>query len=136
MERMKTVNTSGKRKRSVARATIREGTGIVRVNKVPLSVFNPKIARLKIIEPMLLAGELAGKVDIDINVNGGGYNSQAEASRVALANAMVEFSKSTKLKEVFLEYDRNFLVSDVRYKETHKPNRHGKARSKVQKNYK
>ena len=77
MERMKTVNTSGKRKRSVARATIREGTGIVRVNKVPLSVFNPKIARLKIIEPMLLAGELAGKVDIDINVNGGGYNSQA-----------------------------------------------------------
>lgn len=135
MERMKTVNTSGQRKRSVARATIREGTGMVRVNKVPLSVFNPKIARLKIIEPMLLAGDLAGKVDIDINVNGGGYNSQAEASRVALANAMVEFSKSTKLKEVFLEYDRNFLVSDVRYKETHKPNRHGKARSKVQKSY-
>ncbi|MBI2108424.1 30S ribosomal protein S9 [Candidatus Woesearchaeota archaeon] len=132
---MKTVNTSGQRKRSVARATIREGTGMVRVNKVPLSVFNPKIARLKIIEPMLLAGDLAGKVDIDINVNGGGYNSQAEASRVALANAMVEFSKSTKLKEVFLEYDRNFLVSDVRYKETHKPNRHGKARSKVQKSY-
>ena len=48
---------------------------------------------------------------------------------------MVEFSKSTKLKEEFLEYDRNFLVSDVRYKETHKPNRHGKARSKVQKSY-
>ena len=132
---MKSTSRSGKRKRSIARAVLREGMGIVRVNNILLDNLSPKISRLKIMEPLLLAGDVASKIDADIYVRGGGFNSQAEAARTALAKAMVEFSKGSKLKEVFLNYDRNFLVSDVRYKETHKPNRHGKARSKVQKSY-
>ena len=132
---MKVVNASGKRKRSIARAMLTEGIGIVRINKIPIDNYNPKISRMKLREPLILAGELANKIDVEISVNGGGFNSQVEAARVALANAMVEFSKGSKLKETFLAYDRNFLVSDVRYKETHKPNRHGKARAKVQKSY-
>ena len=132
---MKVVNASGKRKRSIARAMLTEGIGIVRINKIPIDNYTPKISRMKIREPLILAGDLANKIDVEISVNGGGFNSQVEAARVALANAMVEFSKGSKLKETFLAYDRNFLVSDVRYKETHKPNRHGKARAATQKSY-
>ena len=133
--RMKIINTSGKRKKAIARATLREGTGIIRVNKILLDFYTPKISRLKLREPLLLAGDFSNKIDVDINVRGGGFNSQAEASRLALAKAMVEFSKGSKLKETFLEYDRNLLVADVRRKEPSKPNRHGKARSKIQKSY-
>ena len=95
----------------------------------------PKISRLKLKEPLILAGDVANKVDIHVRVNGGGTTSQAEASRLAVAKALVDFTKNDKLKEVFLNYDRNLLVADVRRKEAAKPNRHGQARSKVQKSY-
>lgn len=134
-DKVKPIIKSGKRKRSIARAILSEGVGIVRINNVLLDNLTPKISRMKIREPLLLAGDVASKINVDIHVTGGGFNSQAESARTALAKAMVEFPKGSKLKEVFLNYDRNFLVSDVRYKETHKPNRHGKARAKVQKSY-
>jgi ribosomal protein S9 len=52
---------------------------------------------------------------------------------LAIARALVE--KDKKLKEVFLDYDRQLLVADVRQKESAKPNSHGKARAKRQKSY-
>lgn len=132
---MKTVIVSGKRKTAIARATVRQGNGLVRVNSIPIDFIQPRISSLKLKEPLILAGDAAGKVDIDVHVTGGGITSQAEASRLAIAKALVEFTKSDKLKEVFLNYDRNLLVADVRRKESAKPNRHGQARSKVQKSY-
>ena len=132
---MKSINVSGKRKRSIARATARRGAGVVRFNKVPIEVVEPNISKLKLMEPILLAGDVASKVNIDVNVRGGGPNSQAEASRIAIAKALVDFTKNDKLKEIFLSYDRNMLVADVRRKEPSKPNRHGHARAKVQKSY-
>jgi len=132
---MKIIHTSGKRKTAIARATLKPGKGIVKINKVPIDCFEPKIARLKLREPLILAGDIINKVDINIIVDGGGSNTQGEASRLAIAKALIEFSKSTKLKEKFLEYDRNLLVADVRRKETSKPNRHGQARAKRQKSY-
>jgi len=133
--KMKNINTSGKRKRAIARATLSQGSGLVRVNHVPIDFVEPKMYRLKMREPLILAGDVANKVDIDIHVSGGGIASQAEASRLTIAKALVEFTKSDKLKEIFLSYDRNMLVADVRRKEPAKPNRHGQARSKVQKSY-
>lgn len=132
---MKTIHASGKRKSAIARATLRQGNGFIRVNSIPLDFVHPKMSRLKLREPLILAGDAAGKVDIDIDVSGGGVTSQAEASRLAIAKALLNFAKSDKLKEVFLNYDRNLLVADVRFKEIAKPNRHGQARSKVQKSY-
>ena len=79
--------------------------------------------------------EPGAKVDIDINVAGGGIISQAEASRLAIARALVEYSKSNSLKDSFLKYDRHLLVADTRRKEASKPNRHGQARAKRQKSY-
>ena len=131
----KNVHASGKRKRAIARATLRQGSGIVRVNSIPIDFVHPKMSRLKLREPLILAGDVANKVDIDVDVAGGGITSQAEASRLAIAKALVDFTKSDKLKETFLNYDRNLLVADVRRKEPAKPNRHGQARSKVQKSY-
>ena len=132
---MKNILAVGKRKRAIARATLREGKGKIRINHNLLEIYEPKLYRLKLREPLLLAGDVVNKVDIDINVLGGGINSQAEASRLAIAKALVEYTKSEKLKETFLKYDRNLLVADVRRKEPAKPNRHGQARSKVQKSY-
>ncbi|MDP3765186.1 MAG: 30S ribosomal protein S9 [Nanoarchaeota archaeon] len=132
---MKNINTSGKRKMAIARATLKQGSGLIRINSIPIEFIVPKMSRLKLMEPLILADDVASKVDIDVNVVGGGITSQAEASRLAIAKALVEFTKSDKLKDVFLNYDRNLLVADVRRKEAAKPNRHGQARSKVQKSY-
>ena len=132
---MKNIHASGKRKRSIARATLRPGNGIVMINKIPIELVHPKMSRLKLREPLILAGDVANKVDIDVSVIGGGITSQAESSRLAIAKALVDFTKSDKLKEIFLNYDRNLLVADIRRKEPAKPNRHGQARSKVQKSY-
>ncbi len=127
--------TSGKRKMAIARAISRPGSGIIKINHVLIDLIEPKMSRLKLREPLILAGDVANKVDINVSVAGGGITSQAEASRLAIAKALVEFSKSDKLKQTFLEYDRNLLVADVRRKESAKPNRHGQARSHVQKSY-
>ena len=131
---MKPIITSGKRKRAIARATLRQGKGKIRINKVPLDFYEPKMYRLKLREPFILAEDLAANLDIDINVTGGGIASQAEASRLAIARALVEYTKSERLKERFLKYDRQLLVADVRRKEAYKPG-DSKARAKRQTSY-
>ena len=129
----KTIVTSGKRKTAIARVSLKAGSGKVKINNVPLNLYEPEVYRMRVEEPLLLAGDVRSKVDISVNVNGGGSMSQSDAARTAIAKALTEHSP--KLKPVFLEYDRHLLVADVRFKETHKPNRHGSARSKKQKSY-
>jgi len=131
---MKIIHRSGKRKRSVARATLREGKGRVRVNKRDLKTIAPQIARMRVMEPLILAGDIAKKVDIDVSVFGGGFMSQADASRLAIGRCLTDWSKGSALEKTFLNYDRQLLVADVRRKETRKPN-DSKARSKRQKSY-
>jgi small subunit ribosomal protein S9 len=130
---MKVISTSGKRKRAIARAVLKKGKGIIRINKNPIDYYNPGIARLKLKEPLFIAGDTINKVNIDVNVFGGGIMSQAEASRLAIARAIVQYDK--KLEKLFLDYDRHLLVADVRRKEAAKPNRHGQARAKKAKSY-
>jgi len=132
---MKIVHMSGKRKRAIARVTLKDGKGNITINNQFVESFEPKFARMKIMEPLILAGDLAKKADINITVAGGGIISQAEAVRLAIARALVEYSKSNSLKDTFLKYDRHLLVADTRRKEAAKPNRHGQARAKKQKSY-
>ncbi len=129
----KILHTAGKRKTAIARATLKPGSGRVRVNSILLDHYGTKISRMKLQEPIIIAGDTAVNLDIDVNVSGGGLTTQAEAARLAIARALVGFDK--KLEKTFLNYDRALLVADVRRKETHKPNRHGSARSKRQKSY-
>ena len=123
---------SGKRKTSVARAVLTKGSGNITINKKDfnnLQMFD----KLKIQEPLKITENVFGKINFDvaINVRGGGEKSQIDASRLALAKAIVEFTKSEELKKAFLNYDRTLLVADVRRKEAYKPG-DSKARAKRQ----
>lgn len=128
------IHTSGKRKHAIARATLKPGKGIVRINSQKLEVYNPLLARSKIMEALQLAGDVAKKVNINVNVFGGGWQSQSEAARLAIAKSLVEFTKSKELKKTFLDYDKHLLVADVRRGEASKPN-DSKPRAKRQKSY-
>jgi small subunit ribosomal protein S9 len=131
---MKIINSSGKKKTAIARATLKEGKGVVRINKVPVEILEPRLARMKIMEPIEIASDLAKGLDIDVVVEGGGTIGQADAIRTAIAKGIVDWTGDTALKEAYTEYDHNLLVSDHRQKE--KKNFGGRgARAKYQKSY-
>ncbi|RLE55744.1 MAG: 30S ribosomal protein S9 [Candidatus Methanomethylicota archaeon] len=131
---VKVLVTSGKRKTAIARATFRPGRGRVLINKVPIELYQPEIARWKIMEPLLLAGDRVKKVDIEVSVRGGGFMGQADAARMAIARGLVAWFKDEELKKVFLDYDRSMLAGDPRRTE---PKKFGgpSARRRFQKSY-
>jgi len=131
---MRIVITSGKRKTAIARAVIRPGIGRVRINKIPLEIYQPELARMTIMEPLIIAKDLAKQVDIDVTVRGGGFMGQAEAARTAIARGLVEWSGDEELKKAYLEYDRYLLVNDARRKEPKKQGGRG-ARKRRQTSY-
>ncbi|MFQ5758234.1 MAG: 30S ribosomal protein S9 [Candidatus Bathyarchaeia archaeon] len=127
--------TSGKRKTAIARATVRSGKGRIRINNIPLEIHEPRTARDKIMEPLLQTDEETLKqIDINVNVSGGGFMGQAEASRMAIARALLRWTKSAKLKTAFTNYDRSMIAGDPRRKE---PKKFGgpSARARDQKSY-
>jgi len=125
---------TGKRKTAVAKAEVRKGTGIVRINNTRLENMGPELCQLKISEPLILAEAVAKNVDILVTTSGGGFSGQTEAIRTAIARALVEYTKDENLKKKFKDYDRSMLVSDMRQKETSKPGGRG-ARKRRQKSY-
>ena len=114
---MRVVVTTGKRKTSLAKATVRDGTGRIRINGTPLEVHQPELARMRIMEPLILFGENWRRYDLKVRVNGGGFMSQ-------------DFEARSKM----IEHDRTMLVGDPRRTE---PKKFGgpSARSKYQKSY-
>jgi len=131
---MERVNTSGKRKSAVASAVIEEGNGKVTVNKIPLDIYTPELARLKIQEPLGLASDKSDKVNIRVTVKGGGVMGQAAAARTAIARGLVDFFKDEELETMFKNYDRTLLINDDRRKLPKNQLGHG-ARAKKQKSY-
>jgi len=119
VKKEKTILEVGKRRLAIARAVIKEGTGKVFINSKPLDLWGTDVLRLWIKEPLILAGDLAKTVDVYVNVRSGGIVGQAEAVRQAIAKALVRYSKDKRLKQKFLEYDRNLLVYDPRRNEPH-----------------
>lgn len=128
------VVTTGRRKTAQARATVRKGSGKVRVNLIPLEIFRPELARLRMGEPLALAGDVAKKVDIDVVTFGGGVMGQASAVRTAIARGLVEFLNDKELDDTFRAFDRSIMVNDVRQKEPKHELGRG-ARKKRQKSY-
>ena len=127
--------TSGKRKRAVARAVLTEGQGNILINKKNYLTLQP-FDRLKIEEPLRIAEQILGKknFNVAINIRGGGEKGQIDAARLALARAILEFSKSKELEKAYTDYDWSLLVADVRRKESNKPG-DSKARRKRQKSF-
>jgi small subunit ribosomal protein S9 len=130
----KIINTSGKRKTAIARATLKAGKGVIRVNSVPLEQYGTDVTRMKISEPILLYPKGVDGVDVTIDVSGGGVMGQAEAVRTALARGILLWHNEPQIKDIYLTYDRTLLVNDSRQKETKKPHGRG-ARKKFQKSY-
>jgi small subunit ribosomal protein S9 len=131
---VKIINTSGKRKTAIARATMKTGKGRVRINSVPLEIYATELVRMKISEPLLLVPNAIDGVDVAIDVQGGGIMGQAEAIRTALARSILKWSNDPVIKDAYLAYDRTLLVNDSRQKESKKPHGRG-ARKKFQKSY-
>jgi small subunit ribosomal protein S9 len=128
-------NTSGKKKTAIARATVRDGEGRIRVNSQPVELVEPEMARLKMLEPFRIAGDdLRDQVDIDVRVSGGGFSGQADAVRTALARGLVQHLNDAELRDAFMEFDRSLLVNDVRQSEPKKWGGPG-ARARYQKSY-
>ncbi|MCS7096570.1 MAG: 30S ribosomal protein S9 [Nitrososphaerota archaeon] len=126
---------SGKRKTALARAIVKPGMGRVRINKTPLEIYQPEVARAKIMEPLTIAGEdLWRQLDIEVETWGGGYMGQAEAARNAIAKALLKWTKSSHLHRAFIDYDRTMVAGDSRRKEPKKFGGPG-ARARDQKSY-
>ena len=130
----KVIHTSGKRKTAIARGTIQEGKGRIRVNKYPIELYSPELAKLKLKEPLTLAGGIAENVDINVKVKGGGVMGQAEAARMVIAKGLIQWTNDMDLKEKFIQYDRTMLVGDPRRSEPKKYGGRG-ARARKQKSY-
>ncbi len=124
----------GKRKESIARASIRKGKGVVRINSVAVSALDNRYLQEIISEPLRIAPEIASQVDISVNVMGGGSMGQAQACRVAIARALVGFSGGEALKEKMIAFDRSLFTEDSRRVEP-KKYKGPKARARFQKSY-
>ena len=127
----KIIHAVGKRKIAVARATLKPGAGRIRINSRPLELWGPKYLVMKIKEPLVIAGDISKKVDIEVTVRSGGISAQADAIRSAIGRALASYG-GEKLKKAFVEYDRTIVVPDMRQNEPWKAGR-SKPRAAAQK---
>ena len=120
---METVNAVGRRKAAVARVIVKEGTGVITINKRPLDVDFPS----SILKQPLTTLEVAEKYDINVNLDGGGYKGQAEALRLGIARALVKINPDDKS----ILRKHGFMTRDPRAVERKKPGQ-PKARKRFQ----
>ena len=82
-------NAIGRRKTSVVRLYIQEGSGTFLINKREFNDYlNHEVLRMKVNKPFELLGLNRDAYDVKVNVFGGGVNGQAEAIRLALSRAL------------------------------------------------
>jgi len=132
---MKVVQTSGKRKEAIARATLRPGQGVIRVNGIPVEKIQPWLAKMKVQELLMIVDDEKLKtINIDVKVEGGGVIGQIEAARVAISRAIIKFLNKKRTIKAIRTYDRSMLAGDSR---TVEPKHWGgrKARRRFQKSY-
>ena len=124
---MEVINAIGRRKSAVARVFVSEGTGKITINKRDLAVYFPSSLLQYVVLQPLKKLEVAEKYDIKVNLDGGGYNGQANALRLAIARAIVKINPDDK-KALRSE---GFLTRDARSVERKKPGQ-PKARRRFQ----
>lgn len=98
---MEVINTSGRRKKAIARAYLSEGKGNITINKRDYKdYFTTGVMQYKVQQPFELT-ETTGKYDVKINVDGGGTTGQVEAARLAIVKALITINPEWKpvLKE-------------------------------------
>jgi small subunit ribosomal protein S9 len=135
-EKTKFIQSSGKRKSAIARAVlIYPSKGQIRINNVPLELYEPEIARYRIREVIeVINHPKVEKCDIKVKVRGGGIMSQTDAVRIAIAKSINKFIGTKTIEKAFREYDEALLSGDSRRTE---PKHFGgkKARARRQKSF-
>ncbi len=133
---IKVIQASGKRKTAIARAVLRHpAKGQIKINNIPLRLFKPEIARLRIQEVLeIINHPKIEKCDIDVRVQGGGVMGRADAVRMAIAKSINTFIGTKTIEKSFREYDDSLLSGDSRRTE---PKKFGgkKARARRQKSF-
>jgi small subunit ribosomal protein S9 len=125
---------SGARKTARATAAISVGAGRIRVNGTPVELWEPEPARLHLMGPVQVVGELREKYDLDVSVVGGGFMGQADAAAMAIARAFVDQVRGSELRDKMNAYNKYLLSGDPRQAEPKKFGGPG-ARRKRQKSY-
>ena len=122
------------RKTASAHVHIAKGTGIVRVNNVPIEMMGAESARETVLTPLEIAGDLRQKIDISVRTRGGGFMGQSGAAATAISRALVGWTKSKKepkshplpkstredLRKRLVEFDKYLISGDARLKEPKK----------------
>ena len=121
------INAIGRRKSSVARVYMTDGTGKITINKKDLDVYFPSAILQYVVKQPLNLLEVADKFDIKVNLDGGGFTGQSQALRLAIARALVKYNAEDKKKLK----DQGFLTRDSREVERKKPGQ-PKARRRFQ----
>ncbi len=107
---------TGKRKTSIARVWLQPGTGQIIINRKPSDQYlDRETSKMVIAQPLVLTGTL-GKLDVSINVMGGGISGQAGAIRHGISKALLELNP--EYREVLKR--AGFLTRDSRVKERKK----------------
>lgn len=83
------VQATGRRKASVARVRLRDGSGAVTLNGKPLEQFFPTMAtRMRVMEPLQVTNTV-GRYDLEATLHGGGTTGQSDALRLGIARALI-----------------------------------------------
>ena len=124
---MEKVNALGRRKSSVARVYITEGSGKITINKKNLTDYFPSPLLQYVVKQPLEVLEVLDKYDITLNIIGGGFTGQSQAARMAISHALIKINADDKsaLRA------KGFLTRDSREVERKKPGR-PKARRRFQ----
>ena len=124
---MEKIHKIGRRKASIARIYLSQGSGDVKINNKDLNnYFSTDGLKSKINLPFIIT-ETIGKFDLSVNVSGGGNTGQADAIKLAVARALCEVNEEYRplLKK------EGLLTRDSRVVERKKPGQK-KARKKFQ----
>jgi len=133
-KKSKIAMSRGKRKEAIARATVREGKGLVRVNDLSIGALQSPFVRQIITEPLNFIDDAQrAKLDVRVTVRGGGVMGQAQAARTAIARALASHFGGDMRKNM-IEYDRSLIVEDPRRVEP-KKFKGPKARARFTKSY-
>lgn len=121
-EEKKHLLTTGKRKKAIARAKFQPGSGSIKINSIPLENTENEMVRLRLQEPLMIAGDAWKAFDIKVTVKGGGTTGQADAARQAISRGLAKLV-GEDLRKKYMALDRNLMIYDPRRTEPHKPPR-------------
>ncbi|NBU05131.1 MAG: 30S ribosomal protein S9 [Sphingobacteriia bacterium] len=93
---MEVINTSGRRKTSVARAYVSAGSGKIEVNGKDYKTYFTTPTLHYYVTQSLMVSKLLDSYDVKVKVAGGGITGQAQAIRLAIAKALVEMNAELK----------------------------------------